>query len=101
MLNYGLFDWLEHREAPLDEIFEQRLQMIQHGDELGFYAYHVAEHQGTPLSLNASPAVFLAAASQRTSRIRLAPTVFCLPWYDPFRLYNEICMVDQLSKGRL
>jgi alkanesulfonate monooxygenase SsuD/methylene tetrahydromethanopterin reductase-like flavin-dependent oxidoreductase (luciferase family) len=97
----GIFDWLEHREAPLDQIFEERLQMLEYGDDLGFYAYHVAEHQGTPLSLDSSPAVFLAAASQRTSRLRLVPTVFVLPWYNPFRLYNEICMLDQLSHGRL
>ena len=101
MLKYGIFDWLEHAEAPLDQIFERRLAMLEYADAAGFYAYHVAEHQGTPLSLDASPSVFLAAASQRTRRLRLAPTVFCLPWYNPFRLYNEICMLDQLSRGRL
>src|SRR5262245_8008476 len=100
-LKFGIFDWLEHRAAPLDSIFEERLQMLEHAESLGFYAYHVAEHQGTPLSLNSSPSVFLAAASQRTSKLRLAPTVFCLPWYNPFRLYNEICLLDQLSHGRL
>jgi alkanesulfonate monooxygenase SsuD/methylene tetrahydromethanopterin reductase-like flavin-dependent oxidoreductase (luciferase family) len=26
---------------------------------------------------------------------------FCLPWYDPYRFYNEVCMLDQLSGGRL
>ena len=82
-------------------MFEQRLQMIEHAEALGFHAYQVAEHQGTPLSLNSSPAVFLSAASQRTSRIRLIPTVLCLPWYNPFRLYSEICMLDQLSQGRI
>src|SRR5688572_24567350 len=101
VLKYGIFDWLEHRDAPLDEIFEQRLQMLEHADKTGFHAYHVAEHQGTPLSLDSSPPVFMAAATQRTQRLRLIPTVFCLPWYNPFRLYNEICMLDQLSKGRL
>src|SRR5262245_44390475 len=101
MLKCGIFDWLEFRDAPLDSIFEERLSMLEFADDAGFYAYHVAEHQGTPLSLNASPSVWLAAASQRTRRLRLAPTVYCLPWHDPFRLYNEICMLDQLSHGRL
>ena len=45
--------------------------------------------------------LFLGAASQRTTRLRLGALVFCLPWYDPLRLYHEICMLDQLSKGRL
>jgi alkanesulfonate monooxygenase SsuD/methylene tetrahydromethanopterin reductase-like flavin-dependent oxidoreductase (luciferase family) len=101
LLRYGIFDWLEDRGGPLAETFEDRLRMLEHADGAGFYAYHVAEHQGTPLSLDNSPAVFLSAASQRTSRLRLSALVFCLPWYDPLRLYNEICMLDQLSRGRL
>jgi alkanesulfonate monooxygenase SsuD/methylene tetrahydromethanopterin reductase-like flavin-dependent oxidoreductase (luciferase family) len=75
--------------------------MLETAEELGFYGYHIAEHQGTPLSLDTSPSVLLAAATQRTSRLRLGALVYCLPWYDPLRLYNEICVLDQLSKGRL
>src|SRR5581483_10355169 len=45
--------------------------------------------------------VFLAAAAQRTSRIRLGPLVYLLPLYNPLRLLEEICMLDQLSGGRL
>src|SRR5919108_84283 len=41
-----------------------------------------------------------AAATQRTRRIRLGPCVYCLPLYDPLRLIEEICMLDQLSRGR-
>lgn len=101
LLRYGIFDWLEYQNGPISETFENRLRMLEYADEAGFYAYHIAEHQGTPLSLDTSPAVFLSAASQRTSRLRLSALVFCLPWYDPLRLYNEICMLDQLSQGRL
>jgi alkanesulfonate monooxygenase SsuD/methylene tetrahydromethanopterin reductase-like flavin-dependent oxidoreductase (luciferase family) len=48
-----------------------------------------------------SPALFLAAAAQRTRRIRLGPLVYLLPLYHPLRLIDEICMLDQLSGGRL
>jgi alkanesulfonate monooxygenase SsuD/methylene tetrahydromethanopterin reductase-like flavin-dependent oxidoreductase (luciferase family) len=48
-----------------------------------------------------SPSVFLAAAIQRTSTIRLGPLVYVLPLYHPLRLYEEICMLDHLSRGRL
>jgi alkanesulfonate monooxygenase SsuD/methylene tetrahydromethanopterin reductase-like flavin-dependent oxidoreductase (luciferase family) len=48
-----------------------------------------------------SPALFLAAAASRTRRIRLGPLVFLLPLYEPLRLLEEICMLDQLSGGRL
>jgi alkanesulfonate monooxygenase SsuD/methylene tetrahydromethanopterin reductase-like flavin-dependent oxidoreductase (luciferase family) len=100
-MQFGIFDWIEHRDAPLREIFSQRLEMVEAADALGFHAYHVAEHQGTPLSLDSSPSITIASAIQRTRRIRLIPTTYCLPWYNPLRLYNEICMLDQLSGGRL
>src|SRR5690606_37003823 len=58
-------------------------------------------HHGTPLGLAPSPAVFVAAAARATERIRLAPTTFVVPLYDPLRLVEEIAMLDQLSHGRL
>jgi alkanesulfonate monooxygenase SsuD/methylene tetrahydromethanopterin reductase-like flavin-dependent oxidoreductase (luciferase family) len=48
-----------------------------------------------------SPALFLAAAAQRTRRIRLGPLVYLLPLYNPLRLIEEVCMLDHLSAGRL
>jgi len=99
-LEFGIFDWIEWGDAPLNEVFENKLEIIEFADQAGFYCYHVAEHAGTPLSINGSPSVFLASAAQRTSRIRLSPLTYCLPWHNPIRLYNEICMLDQLSKGR-
>ena len=100
-LKYGIFEWVEHRQGALSEVFDDRLAMLETAEELGFYGYHVAEHQGTPLSLDTSPSILLAAASQRATRLRLGALVYCLPWYDPLRLYNEVCVLDQLSKGRL
>ena len=48
-----------------------------------------------------SPNVFLAALAQRTRRLRFGPMVFVLPLYHPLRLIEEICMLDQISGGRL
>src|SRR5438046_10219629 len=48
-----------------------------------------------------SPGLFLAAAAQRTDRIRLGTLVYALPVYNPLRLDEEICMLDNLSRGRL
>ena len=100
-LEFGLFDWIEWDKSAPSEIFENRLRMLEYADLSGFYSYHLAEHHITPLSVSPSPAVFLAAAAQRTSRLRLGPLVFLLPFYNPIRLYHEICMLDNLSNGRL
>ena len=70
-------------------------------DREGFYAYHVAEHHSTPLGMAPSPSVFLSAVAQRTKRLRFGPLVYALPLYHPIRLIEEICMLDQMSGGRL
>src|SRR6266571_3333335 len=100
-LQFGIFDWIEWDQAPASDIFEQRLQMLEYADQAGFYAYHLAEHHVTPLSLAPSPTVFLTAVAQRTRRLRLGPLVYLLPFYNPLRLLHEICMLDHLSHGRL
>ena len=102
-LEFGIFDHIE--PAPglsLDQIYRGRLQLLERYDAAGFYAYHLAEHH-TPAvhSLAPSQNVFLAAASQRTRRLRLAPCVYVLPLHHPLRLIEEICMLDHLSDGRL
>jgi alkanesulfonate monooxygenase SsuD/methylene tetrahydromethanopterin reductase-like flavin-dependent oxidoreductase (luciferase family) len=99
-MDVGIFDHLDRREAPLDEFYESRLRLLEQYDAAGFYSYHLAEHHATPLGQAPVPGIFLAAASQRTRRIRLGPCVYCLPLYDPLRLIEEVCMLDQLTRGR-
>jgi len=99
-MDIGIFDHLDRRDMPLDEFYEMRLRLLQRYDAAGFYSYHLAEHHATPLGLAPVPGIFLAAATQRTERIRLGPCVYCLPLYDPLRLIEEVCMLDQLSRGR-
>lgn len=99
-IDFGLFDWIDFRAAPVDQIFEERLQLLEYADQAGFYCYHPAEHHATPLSLAPSPGLFLGAASQRTRRIRLGTLVYLLPLYNPLRLLKEVAMLDQLSGGR-
>jgi alkanesulfonate monooxygenase SsuD/methylene tetrahydromethanopterin reductase-like flavin-dependent oxidoreductase (luciferase family) len=101
-LDFGLFDWVDARPGrSVAETYDDRLRVLAEADRGGFSTYHLAEHHGTPLGLSPSPAVFLAAAARATARIRLAPTTFIVPLYDPLRLVQEICMLDQLSHGRL
>jgi alkanesulfonate monooxygenase SsuD/methylene tetrahydromethanopterin reductase-like flavin-dependent oxidoreductase (luciferase family) len=100
-LRFGIFDHLDDSGVSLAEHFENRLRLIEAYDQCGFESYHIAEHHGTPLGFAPSPAVFLAAAAQRSRRLRLGPLVFLLPLYHPLRLIEEICMLDQMSGGRL
>jgi alkanesulfonate monooxygenase SsuD/methylene tetrahydromethanopterin reductase-like flavin-dependent oxidoreductase (luciferase family) len=101
MLAFGVFDHVDYSGAPLREFYEDRLKLVELYDRLGFYCYHVAEHHATPLGMAPSPSVYLAAVTQRTRRINLCPLVYTLPFYHPIRAIEEICMLDQLSGGRL
>jgi alkanesulfonate monooxygenase SsuD/methylene tetrahydromethanopterin reductase-like flavin-dependent oxidoreductase (luciferase family) len=100
-LEIGIFDWIEASQRPPAEVYEHKLALAAAADEAGLHAYLIAEHQGTPLSIDGSPSVMLAAMFQRTRRLRAGALTFCLPWYNPYRFYQEICMLDQMSRGRL
>ncbi len=100
-MQFGIFDHLDHKpEAPARTLAD-RIAFIRAAEAGGFRSYHLAEHHGTPLGMASSPSVFLAAVAQATTRIRLGPLVYLLPLYDPLRLIGEICLLDQLSNGRL
>ena len=100
-LEFGIFDWIEASGRPAADIFKHKLDMVEAADKAGFFAWQIAEHQGTPLSIDGSPSLLIAAAIQRSKKIRLGALTWCLPWTQPYRFYSEICMLDQMSGGRI
>ena len=100
-LQAGIFDWVEASGRSPAEIYEHKLELAAAADRAGFHGFFIAEHHGTPLSIDGSPATVLSAIFQRTRRLRAGALTFCLPWHHPYRFYSEVCMLDQLSHGRL
>src|SRR5262245_39208451 len=100
-MKYGVFDHMDLGGGSLAEQYDSRLRLVEAYDRSGFHAYHLAEHHATPLGMAPSPAVFLAAVAQRTRRLRFGPLVYILTLQSPLRAYEEICMLDQMSGGRL
>jgi alkanesulfonate monooxygenase SsuD/methylene tetrahydromethanopterin reductase-like flavin-dependent oxidoreductase (luciferase family) len=100
-VEFGIFDHLDSNGSAPHAYYRDRLALIARYDAAGFYAYHCAEHHLSPLGMAPSPTVFLAAVAERTTRLRFGPLVFAVPLYHPLRLLEEICMLDQLSGGRL
>jgi alkanesulfonate monooxygenase SsuD/methylene tetrahydromethanopterin reductase-like flavin-dependent oxidoreductase (luciferase family) len=101
-MKFGIFDHFERRhDCDLTQQYEDRLRLMAQADEAGIYGYHIAEHHHSPLCLAPNQSVFLAAAAQRTKRLKLGTLVYVLPLYHPIRLLEEICMVDRLSNGRM
>jgi alkanesulfonate monooxygenase SsuD/methylene tetrahydromethanopterin reductase-like flavin-dependent oxidoreductase (luciferase family) len=100
-MRFGIFDHNDASGRPAVQQLAERLELIEAYERLGFHAYHMAEHHGTPLGITPSPHLMLAAASQRTSRIRLGTLITILPLYHPMRVVEEACTLDQLTGGRL
>ena len=78
---------------------EGTLELIGFGERLGFDSAWVRQRHLEPGI--GSAAVFFAAASQRTSRIELGSAVIQIGYESPFRLAEDLSMVDVLSRGRL
>lgn len=100
-MKFGVFDHLDDNGRSLRELYESRLKLVHAYEEAGFHCYHIAEHHATPLGYAPSPGIFLSAVARQTHRILFGPLVYTLPFYQPLRLIDEICMLDQLSGGRL
>lgn len=85
-------------EAPAAGL-EETLQLFSYAEEIGYDSAWVRQrHLESGVS---SAAVFLAAASQRTSRIELGSAVIQLDYESPFRLAEDLALADQLSAGRI
>jgi alkanesulfonate monooxygenase SsuD/methylene tetrahydromethanopterin reductase-like flavin-dependent oxidoreductase (luciferase family) len=99
-MKFGIFDHIDANGMAIGEQYSQRLRLVELYEKLGFYCYHLTEHHATDLGMASSPSVFLAAASQHTTTIKLGTLVYLLPLHHPVRLLEEIGMLDQLTGGR-
>jgi probable LLM family oxidoreductase len=81
------------------ERLRQVLDEIVLAEEVGLEVYGVGEHHRADFAAS-SPAVVLAAAAGRTSRIRLTPAVIILSSADPVRTFQDFTTLDLVSSGR-
>ena len=77
------------------------LQLVQLMDELGVDEFWCGEHHSTGWEVIGSPELFLAAAAERTSRIRLGTGVVSLPYHHPFMVAQRLVQLDHQSRGRV
>lgn len=75
------------------------VEEIELADQVGLDVFAVGEHH-RPDYVVSAPAVVLAAAAERTSRIRLSSAVTVLSSDDPVRVFQQFATVDLLSGGR-
>ena len=105
-MRFGIFyehqiprPWHEDSEY---ELLQQSLDQIELADRLGYdYAWEVEHHFLEEYSHSSAPEVFLGAASQRTSRIRLGHGIIQLTTNHPARVAERVATLDLVSHGRV
>lgn len=80
--------------------FRRDLDFVERLDKLGFDEFWCGEHHSTGWEVIASPEMFLAAAGERTHRIRLGTGVVSLPYHHPFTVAQRIVQLDHMTNGR-
>jgi limonene 1,2-monooxygenase len=81
--------------------FERDLELVRHLDDLGFAEAWFGEHHSAAYEICGSPELMIAAAAQRTKRIRLGTGVVSIPYHNPLMVANRIAQLDHLTFGRL
>ncbi|MBW1883929.1 MAG: LLM class flavin-dependent oxidoreductase, partial [Deltaproteobacteria bacterium] len=87
-------------ESPTLQI-RRDLDDAQLLDELGFDELWVGEHHSASFETIASPEIFIAAAAERTRRIRLGTGVVTLPYHNPLMVADRITQLDHQTQGRV
>jgi alkanesulfonate monooxygenase SsuD/methylene tetrahydromethanopterin reductase-like flavin-dependent oxidoreductase (luciferase family) len=102
-MRFGFFDQLPCAEGYSErQRYQDIMAQIELGESLGFDTVWLGElHFSRGFSILADPLMVLAAAAQRTSRMRLGTAVTLLPLHNPVKIAEEAAIVDILSNGRL
>jgi limonene 1,2-monooxygenase len=100
-LNFGAFLAPHHPvgEHPMLQ-FRRDLDLVEQLDKLGYDEFWCGEHHSSGWEMIGSPEMFLAAAAQRSTRIKLATGVVSLPYHHPFNVAQRMVQLDWMSGGR-
>ena len=101
-LRFGAFLAPHHPigENPTLQL-QSDLELVQLLDGLGYEEFWCGEHHSTGWEIIASPELFLAAAAERTQRIKLGTGVVSLPYHHPFMVAQRMVQLDHQSRGRV
>lgn len=90
---------------PVDEdptlAIRRDLELIEWLDRQGFEEAWIGEHHSAGYEIIASPELFIAAAAERTQRIKLGTGVVSLPYHNPLMAADRIIQLDHMTRGRV
>ena len=90
---------------PVDEdptlALRRDIELIEWLDKLGYEEAWIGEHHSAGYEIIASPELFIAAAAERTKRIRLGTGVVSLPYHNPLMVAQRLVQLDHMTMGRV
>lgn len=101
-LEHGIFLAPYHDVTESPTIGLRRdLEIVEWVEKLGFTEAWFGEHHSTGWEIIGSPELMIAAAAERTSRIRLGTGVVSMPYHSPLMVVNRILQLDHMTMGRV
>ncbi|MDY7099815.1 MAG: LLM class flavin-dependent oxidoreductase [Actinomycetota bacterium] len=101
-LNFGVFYAPFHPVGQNPTLaLSYDLERVEALDRLGFDEAWFGEHHSGGYELIASPEIFIAAAAQRTSHIKLGTGVVSLPYHHPWMVADRMVLLDHMTRGRV
>jgi alkanesulfonate monooxygenase SsuD/methylene tetrahydromethanopterin reductase-like flavin-dependent oxidoreductase (luciferase family) len=101
-MKFGLFYlFSDFGDIPQDQLFDEVMEEIEHGEALGFDSVWLPEHHFAIYGMLGNPLLLAAAVAQRTTKMKIGTAVVVLPFQHPLRVAEDAAMVDALSGGRL
>ena len=89
---------------PVDEdptlALRRDLELVEFLDRIGYDEAWIGEHHSAGYEIIASPELFIAAAAERTRRIRLGTGVISLPYHNPLMVADRMLQLDHMTQGR-
>ena len=79
---------------------ERDFELVEWLDRLDYDEAWIGEHHSGGFEIIACPEIFIAAAAERTRRIRLGTGVVSLPYHHPFMIADRILQLDYMTRGR-
>lgn len=100
-LRFGTFLAPFHTAGENPTLALQRdLQLIEHLDALGIDEAWFGEHHSAGSEIFASPEIMIAAAAERTKRIKLGTGVTSVSYHNPLWVADRMVQLDHLTRGR-
>ena len=79
---------------------QRDFELVEWLEHLGYSEMWMGEHHSGGMQIYGSPELFIAAAAERTSRIKLGAGVISVPYHHPYMIADRIVQLDYQTRGR-